>query len=46
MFSATRATTVVSQPPRSSIWPAFERLKRIHASWRASSASLVEPSIR
>ena len=31
---------------RLSISAALERLSRIHASWRASSASLVEPSIR
>jgi hypothetical protein len=42
-------TTVTSQASRLSISleaAFFERLKRIHASWRASSASLREPSIR
>jgi len=46
MFSDTRATTVVSQPPRFSISPASERLNFSHASWTASSASVSEPSIR
>ena len=46
MFSDTRPTTVVSQPPRFSISSASERLSRSQASWTASSASLSEPSIR
>ena len=46
MFSATRATTVVSQPPRFSTSLVSERLSLIQASWTASSASLTEPSIR
>jgi hypothetical protein len=46
MFSETRATTVVSQPPRFSTLLASVRLSRSHASWTASSASLSEPSIR
>jgi len=46
MFSDTRATTVVSHPPRFSISSVSERLSRSHASWTASSASLSEPSIR
>ena len=43
---ATRPTAATSQASRLSISPAFERLSRIHASWTASSASLVELSIR
>jgi hypothetical protein len=46
MFSDTRATTVVSQPPMFSTLPASVRLSRSQASWTASSASLSEPSIR
>ena len=46
MFSETRATTVVSQPPRFSTLSASVRLRRSHVSWTASSASLSEPSIR
>jgi hypothetical protein len=46
MFSATRATTVVSHPPRFSTSLVSARLSRSHASWTASSASLSEPSIR
>ena len=46
MLRLTRATTVVSQPPRFSISSASERLRRSHASCTASSASLSEPSIR
>ena len=42
----TRATTVVSHPPRFSMPPVSERLRRSQASWTASSASLSEPSIR
>jgi hypothetical protein len=45
MFRQTRATTVVSQPPRLSM-PSGERLSRSHASCTASSASVAEPSIR
>ena len=40
MFRHTRATTVVSQPPRFSTSPVSVRLSRSHASWTASSASL------
>ena len=46
MFSDTRATTVVSHPPRFSISSLSVRLSRSHASWTASSDSLSEPSIR
>jgi hypothetical protein len=46
MFRQTRETTVVSQPPRLSTPLVSERLKRSHASWTASSASLAEPRIR
>ena len=46
MSRHTRATTVVSQPPRLPIPFASDRLSRIHASCTASSASLSEPSIR
>ena len=46
MFSDTRATTVVSHPPRFSTWLESERASRSQASWTASSASLIEPSIR
>ena len=46
MFSETRATTVVSQPPRFSTSLVSVRLSRSQASWTASSASLSEPSIR
>ena len=46
MFRQTRATTVVSHPPRFSTWLASERLSRSQASCTASSASLTEPSIR
>ena len=42
----TRETTVVSQAPRFSTPLVSERLKRIHASCSASSASVLEPSIR
>jgi hypothetical protein len=38
--SATRATTVVSQPPRLSTSLVSVRLSRSYASWTASSASL------
>ena len=46
MFSDTRATIVVSQPPRFSTSSAPERLTRSQASCTASSASLGEPSTR
>jgi len=46
MFSETRATMVVSQPPRFSTSPAPERLNRSQASCTASSASLADPSTR
>src|SRR5436189_6170312 len=46
MSRQTRATTVVSQPPRFATASVSERLSRSHASWTASSASLDEPSIR
>ena len=39
-------TTVVSHPPRFSMPAASARLRRSQASWRASLASLGEPSIR
>ncbi len=45
MFRHTRATTVVSQPPRFSIWLASERLSRSQVSWTASSASPARPSV-
>jgi hypothetical protein len=46
MFKQTRATTVVSHAPRFSMLSTSERLSRSHASWRASSASLIDPTIR
>ena len=46
MFRHTRATTVVSHPPKLSMPPAPERLRRSQASCAASSASAGEPSIR
>ena len=46
MSRQTRATTVVSHPPRFPISLASERESRSHASCTASSASLSEPSIR
>jgi len=46
MFRHTRATTVVSHPPKFSTPLVSERLSRSQASWTASSASLTEPSIR
>ena len=46
MSRQTRATTVVSQPPRFSTGFPPERSSRSQASWTASSASLAEPSIR
>jgi hypothetical protein len=46
MFSETRATIVVSQPPRFSTLSAPDRLNRSQASCTASSASLAEPSTR
>src|SRR5260221_10117747 len=42
----TRATPVVSQPPRFATASASERPRRNHASCTASSASVREPSIR
>lgn len=45
-FRQTRATTVVSQPPRFSTAAESERFSRTHASCTASSASLNEPRIR
>ena len=46
MSRHTRATTVVSQPPRFSTPLVSARLSRSHASCTASSASVREPSIR
>ena len=46
MFKETRATTVVSQAFRLSTSLVSAPLKRSHASWTASSASLREPSMR
>ena len=46
MSRHTRATTVVSHPPRLSTVEVSERLRRSHASWTASSACWAEPSIR
>ena len=46
MFRQTRATIVVSHPPRFSTSLAPARLTRSQASWTASSASVSEPSIR
>jgi hypothetical protein len=46
MFRHTRATTVVSHPPRLSTALVSVRLSRSQASCTASSASLAEPSIR
>ena len=46
MSRQTRATTVVSQPPRFSTPLVSARLSRSQASCTASSASLSEPSIR
>src|SRR5207245_5664101 len=46
MSRHTRATTVVSHPPRFWMPLASERLNRSQASWTASSASVSEPSIR
>jgi hypothetical protein len=46
MFSDTRATIVVSQPPRFSTSSVPERLSRSQVSCTASSASLAEPSTR
>jgi hypothetical protein len=45
MFRHTRPTTVVSHAPRFSMPLVSERLSRSQASWTASSASLIEPSI-
>jgi hypothetical protein len=46
MSRHTRATTVVSHPPRFATPVGSERMRRSQASWTASSASLSEPSIR
>ena len=46
MSRHTLATTVVSHPSRFSTPLVSERLRRSQVSWRASSASLNEPSIR
>jgi hypothetical protein len=46
MFRHTRETTVESQLPRLSTVVVSVRLKRIHASCTASSASVVEPRMR
>jgi hypothetical protein len=46
MSRDTRATIVVSHPPRFSTPLLSARLSRNQASWTASSASLSEPSIR
>jgi len=46
MSGHTRATIVVSHPPRFSTPPVPGRLRRGQDAWTASSASLGEPSIR
>ncbi len=46
MSRHTRPTTVVSHPPRFPMSLVSERLSRSQVSWTASSASLIEPSIR
>ena len=46
MSRHTLPTTVVSHPPRFSTLLVSERLRRSQVSWTASSASLIEPSIR
>lgn len=46
MSRDTRATTVVSQPPRLSTSLVSARLTRSHDSCTASSASASEPSMR
>jgi hypothetical protein len=46
MFRQTRATIVVSQPPRFSTVLVSAPLARSHVSWTASSASLGDPSMR
>jgi hypothetical protein len=46
MFSATRATIVVSQPPRFSTPSAPERLSRSQVCCTASAALLAEPRTR
>jgi hypothetical protein len=46
MFRQTRATIVVSHPPRFSISSAPARSTRSQVSWTASFASASEPSIR
>ena len=46
MLRQTRPTTVVNQARRLSTSLVSVRLRRIQASWTASSASVIEPSIR
>jgi hypothetical protein len=46
MLRQTRPTTVVNQARRLSTSLVSARLRRIQASWIASSASVKEPSIR
>jgi hypothetical protein len=46
MSTQTRPTTVVSQPPMLSTASVSDRFSRSHASWTASCASPIEPSIR
>ena len=46
MLRQTRPTTVVSHARRLSTSLVSVRLRRIHVSWTASSASVTEPSIR
>jgi hypothetical protein len=46
MFRLIRATTVVSHARRSRIVPGSERSTRSQASCTASSASVIEPSMR
>ena len=46
MLSDTRATTVVSQPPRFCTSLASVPVSLSQVSWTASSASVIEPSSR
>ena len=46
MSRQIRPTVTVSHPRRSFVSPGSRRWRRIHASWTASSASVIEPSIR
>jgi hypothetical protein len=46
MLRLIRATTVVSHADMFSTDSGSDRLNRSHASWTASSASLVDPSRR